>query len=173
MKYEVIVEGHDHTYEVEINEEGRIILDGQEVMVDFTSLDARGLYSLLVDGESFDAMVERREDQWQVLLRGHLYDVQITDERTRRLNARAKMVEDDTGETSITAPMPGRVVEVSIEEGQTIAKGENVVILESMKMENELKSPREGVILRVNVAEGDSVEQNQPMVVIGPKPEEE
>ncbi|NDJ33882.1 MAG: biotin/lipoyl-binding protein [Chloroflexi bacterium] len=166
MRYEVEVEGHDHIFEIVINEDRVILVDGEEVAIDFTDLQAPGLYSLLVDGESFDAMIEHQDAQWNVLLRGHLYEVHITDERTRRLHARAKMLADDSGEAKITAPMPGRVVAVPVEPGQAIAKGDNVIILESMKMENELKSPRDGTVERVNVKAGDNVEQHAVLVVI-------
>jgi biotin carboxyl carrier protein len=164
MRYEVTIEGQ--TYLIEISEQGHIKLDGREVEVDFAQVGSSGLFSLLVDNESFEAMVEPREGRWQVLLRGDLYDVDVVDERARLLRARAGLTVPGTGEVKIKAPMPGLVVAMSVEIGQEVAVGDNVVILESMKMENELKAPREGKIKRINVEVGDSVEKNQTLVVI-------
>ena len=164
MRYEVTID--DQTYLIEISEEGHIKLDGRAVEVDFAQIGSSGLFSLLVDNESFEALVEPREGCWQVLLRGDLYDVDVVDERARLLRARAGLMVPDSGEVKIKAPMPGLVVALSVEVGQEVATGDNVVILESMKMENELKAPREGLVKRINVQTGDSVEKNQTLVVI-------
>ena len=164
MKYEVVVQGE--TYVVEIDTEGRVILDGAQVEVDFADIGQWGLYSLLVNNESFEALVEQREDSWQVLMRGSMYDVQVLDERTQLLRARAQSLVPATGEVAIKAPMPGLVVAVSVQAGQEVIAGDNIVILESMKMENELKAPRAGRIERISVNAGDNVEQNQTLVVM-------
>jgi biotin carboxyl carrier protein len=163
MKYEVSV--GEYKYMIEVNQEGQVTLDGQDVQVDFARIGL-GLCLLLVNHESFEGLVEQKEDVWQVLFRGDLYEVQVADERTQLMRARAGMAVPDTGELPIKAPMPGMVVSVLVEIGQEVAKGDNMVILESMKMENELKTPRAGKVERINVAKGDSVDQGQVLVVI-------
>ncbi len=164
MKYEVNV--GDRVFTVEITPDGNVILDGQEVEVDFDGIGLSGLYSLLVNNESFEALVEQHEGAWQVLIRGNLYDAQVLDERSKLLRSRAMSMVPETGEVAIKAPMPGMVVAVAVKIGQTVEAGDNLVILESMKTENELRAPRAGRVERINVKPGDSVEQNQPLVVI-------
>jgi biotin carboxyl carrier protein len=164
MRYEVTID--DQIYLIEISEEGHIKLDGREVEIDFAQIGSSGLFSLLVDNESFEALVETREGHWQVLLGGDLYDVEVIDERARLLRARAALTVPDSGEVKIKAPMPGMVVALSVEVDQEVAAGDNVVILESMKMENELKAPRGGLVKQINVQTGDSVEKNQTLVII-------
>ena len=164
MKYQTIV--NDETYDIEINEDGRILVNGEERAVDFRVLREGELYSMLLDNRSFEAVVDERDETYHVLLSGNLFEVQVTDERSRRL-ANAFMAFGDTGgEVSIRAPMPGLIARIPVEEGQPVQKGETVVILESMKMENELKSPREGTIHHISVKPGDSVEQNKVLVTI-------
>ena len=164
MKYEASVNGN--TYTIEINEDGRILLDGEEFEVDFGGLSASGLYSLLVNNESFEALVEQRDDIWQVLMRGTLYDVSVADERALLLHSRSTLLVPDTGEVAIKAPMPGLVIAVLVHAGQEISAGDNLIILESMKMENELKAPRAGRVDRISVQPGNNVEQNQTLIVI-------
>lgn len=164
MKYQTIVNGQ--TFDVEINEDGRILVNGEERVVDFRELRRGELYSALLDHRSFEAVIEERDDLYHVLMAGDLYEVKVTDERSRRLEGAFMAFGDSGGEVSIRAPMPGLIVRVPVTEGQTVAKGETVVILESMKMENELKSPRDGTVHRVNVGVGDSVEQNRVLVTI-------
>jgi len=131
-------------------------------------MDARRgeMYSLLLDHLSFEAVVEERDDLYHVLMAGDLYEVEVTDERSRRLASAFMAFGDSGGEISIRAPMPGLIGRVPVVEGQAVSKGETLVILESMKMENELKSPRDGIVHRVCVAAGENVEQNKVLVTI-------
>jgi biotin carboxyl carrier protein len=164
MRYEVTV--GENVYQVEINQDGKVSMDGQEIDVDFARIGATGLHLLLVNHESFEGLVEKHDDVWDVLFRGDLYEVQVADERAQLMKARAGMAVPDSGEILIKAPMPGMVVKIPVEVGQEIEKGDNVIILESMKMENELKAPRAGKVERINVKTGNSVDQGQVLVVI-------
>lgn len=164
MKYQTLVNGE--TFEIEINEDGRILVNGEERAVDFRELRDGELYSMLLDHLSFEGVVEERDEIYHVLLAGDLFEVQVTDERSRRLASAFMAFGDSGGEVSIRAPMPGLIVSVPVEVGHEVGKGETVVILESMKMENQLKSPRAGTIHRLNVKVGESVEQNKVLVTI-------
>lgn len=164
MKYRVTV--GERAYAIEVNQDQQITFDDEVLEVDFASVGEGGLYSLLVNNESFEAMVEERDGVWYVLMRGDLYEIDVVDERTELLKARAGAVIPESGEIAVKAPMPGLVVAIKAEVGQEVEAGQTLVILESMKMENELKSPREGRVERVNVHERQSVDQHQVLVVI-------
>jgi biotin carboxyl carrier protein len=165
MRYQTIV--NDQTFEVEINADGLILVNGEERAVDFRVLRKGELYSLLLDHLSFEGVVDAQDDDvYDVLIAGNLYEVQVTDERSRRLASAFMAFGEAGGEVSIRAPMPGLIVSVPVAEGQTVEKGETIIILESMKMENELKSPRGGTVHRINVVAGDSVEQHKALVTI-------
>jgi biotin carboxyl carrier protein len=164
MKYIVIV--GEHTYEIGINQDNEITIGDEVVDIDFASVGEGGLYSLLVNNESFEAMVEERDGLWNVLMRGDMYEVNVVDQRTQLLRARAGAHVPETGEIVIKSPMPGLIVAIPVEVGQEIEAGQTIIILESMKMENELKAPRAGRIERINVQPRESVEQGKPLIVI-------
>jgi biotin carboxyl carrier protein len=164
MKYLATI--NDETYEVEINQEGIVTINGEQREVDFRSMGQPGIFSLIIYNQSFEAVIERREDQYHILIFGDLYEVKVTDERTMRLLQAGGGVSEPVGEIAIKSPMPGLIVDVPVTEGQAVKKGQTVVILESMKMENELKAPRDGIIHRIDVSNGDSVEQNRTLVTI-------
>jgi biotin carboxyl carrier protein len=164
MKYLVTVDGR--TYTIEINADDRISVDGREAAVDFHAIEDDTLYSLLLDNFSYEAFVEERDGEHQVLLRGRLYTVDVQDEGRTRLLRRGGGFAPPTGEISIKAPMPGLIVAVPVAEGEHVRAGQNVVILESMKMENELKAPRDGVVGRVRVQPRDRVERGQVLVTL-------
>ena len=164
MKYAATL--NDRTYVIEINEDHKVIVDGQEFTVDFETVAGQPVYSLIINGHSYEAYVSPAEDGWQVLMRGNLYNLRVEDEREKRLRAAAGGVTTATGEFTLKAPMPGLIVTVPVTEGQSVQKGDNLIILESMKMQNELKAPREGTITRIKIKAGDSVEQNQILLVL-------
>lgn len=164
MKY--IATLNDQSFEIEILDEHRVRISGRELKVDFNSVSGQPIYSLLVDGKSFEGFVYPGELAWEVLLMGRQFPVLVEDEREKRLRAAAGSTLAESGEFHLKAPMPGMVVAIPVKEGQQIEKGQVLAILESMKMQNELKSPREGEISRVLVRTGESVEQRQTILSV-------
>ena len=61
------------------------------------------------------------------------------------------------GGVSVTAPMPGTILDVKVSVGQSVKKGETICVLEAMKMENDIPAPQDGVIASINVQKGASV----------------
>lgn len=153
-------------YLVEIVDDQHVLVDGVPYEVDFESIQQQPVYSLLVDGKSFESYVFPGDDAWQVLLRGVLYEVVVEDERERRLRSAARSRIAEHAEFHLRAPMPGLVVSVPVAEGQAVQKGDVLVILESMKMQNELRSPRAGTVTRLRVKQGDSVELKQTLLSV-------
>jgi biotin carboxyl carrier protein len=164
MKYITTIS--DDEFVVEILDDRRIELNGKEYVVDFDELGDQPVFSLLVDGRSYEAYVYPGEDSMQVLMHGRFYPATVEDERERRLKAATGSVITEGGEYHLKAPMPGLVVEIPVEQGQEVEKGDVLVILESMKMQNELRSPRPGVVSRVRVVPNDGVEQHQILLSI-------
>lgn len=164
MKYVTTLNGKEYT--VEILDDHRISVDGQVQTVDFVSVHGQPVYSLIIDGKSYESYVYETEEGLQVLMRGHLYNVTVEDEREKRLRAAAGTGVGVTGEYNLKAPMPGLVVSIPVNEGDVVEKGQVLLILESMKMQNELKSPKSGTISRVRVKPGETVEQRQALLSV-------
>lgn len=164
MKYVTTI--GEQEYLVEILDEHHVLVDGKPYEVDFAEISDQPVYSLLLDGSSYEAYVYPSDKTWQVLLHGRLYPALVEDERERRLRAAAGSQVQESGEFHLKAPMPGLVVAIPVEEGQPVKKGEVLIILESMKMQNELKSPRDGVAARLRVQPGDSVNHHQTMLSV-------
>jgi biotin carboxyl carrier protein len=159
MRYHVTVDGQE--YQIEILDEQHARIGNQVHAIDFVSISNQPVYSLIIDGKSFEAYVYPEESGWQVLLAGRQYPIQVVDEREKRLGTVGEGSPGSRAEFLLKAPMPGLVVAVPVKEGQPVEKGQILLILESMKMQNELRSPRSGSVSRLRVKAGDSVEQKQ------------
>jgi acetyl-CoA/propionyl-CoA carboxylase biotin carboxyl carrier protein len=70
------------------------------------------------------------------------------------------------GSGTVSVPMQGTIVKVSVEVGQEVQAGETIVILEAMKMENSVNAEKTGVVKSVKVKAGDSVSAGDVVAVI-------
>ena len=156
----------DQEYNIEVLDKRHISVNGKVMEVDFESISGQPVYSLLIDGKSFEAFVSPDEDEWQVLLLGRQYPAKVEDARERRLKAAAGGGTQGSGDFQLKAPMPGLIVTIPVQEHQDVEKGQVLLILESMKMQNELRSPRAGKVQRIRVKPGETVEQRQVLLTI-------
>ena len=164
MNYVTTIDGKE--FQIEILDEHRVRIGDRIIAVDFESISGQPVFSLIVDGKSYESYVYQSDEGWQVLLHGRQFEVTVEDEREKRLKAAAGGGVAEGGELHLKAPMPGLVVAVPVTEGQEVKKGQVLVILESMKMQNELKAPRDGLVARISAQIGASVEQGKLLVTI-------
>ena len=64
----------------------------------------------------------------------------------------------------VLSPMPGLLVEVSVQAGQKVQAGERVAVIEAMKMENVLFAAADGVVGKLWANKGESLTVDQPIV---------
>lgn len=62
------------------------------------------------------------------------------------------------GAVTVSAPMPGKILDIRVGAGQAVKRGDVLMILEAMKMENEIVSPQDGTVAGVQVSVGSAVE---------------
>ena len=74
--------------------------------------------------------------------------------------------EEKALEGSLTAPMPGKVVEIKIKKGSKIKKGDTLLILEAMKMEHQVLAPNNGKVSDILVSKNQQVENGEPLVIL-------
>ena len=70
------------------------------------------------------------------------------------------------GAGTVSAPMPGTVLDIMVKEGDVVKSGQVCVILEAMKMENNILSNGNGKVTEILIQKGDSVLEGADLVVI-------
>ncbi|MEP6625106.1 MAG: biotin/lipoyl-containing protein, partial [Acidimicrobiia bacterium] len=70
------------------------------------------------------------------------------------------------GNGTITAPMQGTIVKVTVEVGDAVESGQSVLVLEAMKMENHINVEQGGTVKEIRVAGGDTVSAGDVLMVI-------
>jgi biotin carboxyl carrier protein len=167
MKYVTII--NEEQYEIEIDKDGGVLLNGEPRDVDFLNLGG-SLYSVITQNQSLEVVIDDEDNTIEVMMNGRLYETQVLDERALLMAQRRGGLGGSSGE--VHSPMPGLIVLVAVENGQVVEQGQTVVILESMKMQNELKAPINGTVSAIHVEAGQTVDKNAFLIEIEP-PEEE
>ncbi|MCH8946464.1 MAG: acetyl-CoA carboxylase biotin carboxyl carrier protein subunit [Acidobacteria bacterium] len=165
MKFHVEIAGQKQTVELRRGDDGwTCVVNGKPRTADVVEVAPR-IFSLLLDGESFELYVERVDGGYRVHSRGA--DLLARVQNPRRWQGRAGGSRSHEGPQPVTAPMPGKVVRVLVEEKQAIEEGEGLVVVEAMKMQNEISAPKKGVVEKVLVQAGDTVDHGDTLLIVG------
>ncbi|MEM7767686.1 MAG: biotin carboxylase N-terminal domain-containing protein [Pseudomonadota bacterium] len=125
---------------------------------------------LSVDGAVVDAPLEPPPDspiplvtdlsatRFAVTAAGDSFVIEVPD-----YEAEAEAVE---GGDALKAPMPGKVIAVTVAPGDTVEKGQPLAVMEAMKMEHTLPAPRDGVVDSVGAEAGAQVAEGQVLVAL-------
>ncbi|WP_421918678.1 biotin/lipoyl-containing protein [Marinifilum sp.] len=152
-----------------LNEDGnhvKIIVDNREYDLDMQQVE-NGVYSVMYKGRSYNVeLIENgTPKKYTVNTFYHSYEAEIIDAESKYLMARNEG-NLEAAESTISSPMPGKVVKILVELGQEVNKGETVIIVSAMKMESEYKAMKDGVIKEIFVNEDDTIDGNQPLIFI-------
>jgi 3-methylcrotonyl-CoA carboxylase alpha subunit len=77
--------------------------------------------------------------------------------------------DDPVSDGVLLAPMPGRIVTVSVKDGDSIRRGQPVLVLEAMKMEHVLTAPFDAQVSLNSVNTGDQVTEGQVLARLIPE----
>ncbi len=164
MKLDVEIEGKAHRIELlQTRDLSRWFADGRPLDTHGQQVSP-GVYSILVQGESFEVRVERIGADLRVTTQGREYKIAIRDPREWKKN-RAGAAEAE-GRQHVLAPMPGKVVRVLVAAGDEVQAGQGLMVVEAMKMQNEIRAPKSGKIERLAVIAGQTVNAGEVVAVV-------
>ena len=165
MKYFATALGREFEFRFEPRDGKLLARCGERTYeVDLSPTGDGTAFSLLVDGKSHDLLVEPSNGAVMVQTRGERVKVVVEDERERAAHAVAGA--KASGKRSITAVMPGIVVDVRCKEGDQVEDGQTLVVLEAMKMQNPIAAEGAGKVTSVKVKKGEAVANGALLVEI-------
>ena len=143
---------------------------------EFTESDLEKLDAVRVDKSKFHVLNDSKPYQAEIIstdfiakkytvkVNNNTYEVAISNP----LDELIKSMGIERGKTkvvnAIKAPMPGLILEISVEVGQAVKENDPLLILEAMKMENSFLSPRDGIIKSIAVVKGNAVDKGQLLI---------
>lgn len=118
-------------------------------------------HDLVVDGQPVTIGAWRDGDHVWVARRGHgsqrVHVPSVIGHRDASLVA---------GDATLTAPMPGQVLDVAVAAGDTVTAGQTLVTVEAMKMEHPVTAPGNASVSEVRVTPGQAVVADEVLVVL-------
>lgn len=167
MVKHVLIDGKRHDLSLTTDGDRFVVSEGESKVSGSRRWSGSRLL-LTIDGQVQELFVLRgpagRFEIWQGGER-HVVDEERRGASTGTgAGAGGRAGEDD----EVSAPMPAKVVKVSVAAGDQVEEGQTVVVLESMKMELGLTSPRAGKVARVDAVTGVIVPAGQVLVALEP-----
>ncbi|MCK4357269.1 MAG: hypothetical protein KAW92_00725 [Candidatus Cloacimonetes bacterium] len=160
-----IVKVDEKEYKVEIKKESnnlKIQLDDKEFQGEIVSGDTDSQLTLIIDNKPYSIFLDSDS---RISVNGEEYATEVIDEQIQKL-IKATPEAAHKKEVTITAQMPGLIIEVEVNEGDKITAGQGLIVVEAMKMQNEMNAPRNGVVKKVYVQKGQTVNNRDILIVI-------
>jgi len=159
-RYVAILEGGKREVPIDVEEDGpgryQVRLGDRVHRVDAYRPDA-GSLSLIVDTASHAVSFDERGALVRVRVRGAVFPMEILAEPRLRMRRVPKTLTLD-GRQPLTAPLPGRILQVLVKQGDLVTRGQPLLVLEALRMENPLGSPRAGTVVDLTVQAGQDVD---------------
>ncbi|MSP87329.1 MAG: acetyl/propionyl/methylcrotonyl-CoA carboxylase subunit alpha [Alphaproteobacteria bacterium] len=157
MEQRILVHYRPFGYVVDLPSGRRMTVSGTR--------SAAGEIAADLDGRRLTARIIRldeaeRGESLTVLWNGRAHRLGLHDPMRQAATADARAA------GRLTAPMPGKVVQVLVKPGETVARGRALMVLEAMKMEHTITAPADGTVKSVRYASGDLVEEGTELLVI-------
>ena len=173
MRFDLLMDGKTYDVELDIGKTVVVKLDGETFQAELERIDQG--FNILLNGKKSQVRLAGSH----VSVDGHRHLVEVRNLR-RGLPSWCNGLEEvgndplhspagkiSRGEGDLFPPMPGRVIAINVKEGDKVEVGSPILILEAMKMQNELSSKWIGQVRKINVSVGDMVESGDVLMVIG------
>ena len=124
-------------------------------------------YHIIQDNTTIKASIlesDFNKKSYSVKVNNNVYEVAINDALDQQIEALGFEIGASKQVNDIKAPMPGLILEISVNKGQDVKENEALLILEAMKMENVINSPRDGIIKSISVKQGETVDKNSLLI---------
>ncbi|MFW9928833.1 MAG: acetyl-CoA carboxylase biotin carboxyl carrier protein subunit [Candidatus Thorarchaeota archaeon] len=137
-----------------------IIIDEFPYLIEKAQMLPDGRIEFTIDGNTHRAVVVREGNDSHVLFDGQTFKLKDVDEQL------IKSQEDL--DSSLNAPMPGRITKILVNEGDIVKPKQQLLILEAMKMEHIISAPYAGTVEKIFFKVNDQVKDGQNLIKLDP-----
>lgn len=136
----------------------KYIINGKEVKVTIGDIEGN-IANVEVNGEAYKVEMEKKEEAPKP-------KVVVKKPAAQAPAAKTETAAVSKGKASVKAPLPGTVIEITVNVGDTVKKGDTVLVLEAMKMANNISADKDGKVTAICVQPGDSVMSGDDLIAI-------
>lgn len=162
-EFQANIQGKKIDFSVKRKDAHRVVIkkNGRESTFEIKRISPHH-YTVLISNKCYAIHLQKIGSGYQAVVNGENLRFGLKDETVlRRESASSSLI---TRGGRVSAPMPGKVVQVSVKVGQKVRCGEGLVVVEAMKMQNVFGSFIDGIVKSVHVKQGDAVENGAALV---------
>ena len=168
MEYKYTFNEVEYTVRLEPQPDGTFLaITGENTYPVSVERHETGKFTLLVDGQPLRAIYATEKGTAKYPTRHY---VSLGDNITYQLAKAQRLAARGGGKAAssgtLTAQMPGQIMQVLVSEGDTVESGQKLIVMEAMKMEIVVTAPHDGTVKTLSVEEGETVERGQTLIEI-------
>ncbi len=166
MNYEYRFGGEEYSVSIDRTEGGYNVTVGDASFpLEVVRIDANTYMFSTDNGSRRLLHIARTKGKVYLQMDGrvHILEEVLADEDSGGSAAGTDVVD---GVQKVVAPMPGKLVKVTVTEGEKVTKGMTVCIVVAMKMENVVQAKLDGVVKNIAFESGDLVDTDKPILEI-------
>jgi biotin carboxyl carrier protein len=150
VKYDLSVNGKSYEVEVEDfrTEPVRVIVNGKTFQVSVTAQSGSP------PPRTTTRLEEPVDDVYVPTVASTYVETEIAMEKEP---AAASPAASGGAGSDITAPMPGKILDIAVQVGSRVKQGDVLCNLEAMKMKSPIRSTTEGTVAQIRISEGQNV----------------
>jgi biotin carboxyl carrier protein len=167
-KYKVKVNGLEYIIEFcdtsDLNKIKEIYINNEKYEID---IDLDKLDSIVVNNNThkINGLYDYDGEIVKLLIGKDYHNIEVEEFKPIKKD-KLKDKECKIRENQIKAPMPGKIISISVDIGQCIKKGQDLLVLEAMKMENRITSPSDGILKKICTNVGATCNSRDLLMVI-------
>ena len=158
----VIIADQRRSVRVRLTDTGYLVeLDGQDYCIFTEWRLGDPLFKAVINDVNVSVQVEPVASGYRLFYRGTEINAQVISPRAADFMKHMLFKPPQDMSKFLLSPMPGLLVNLSVNEGQEVKEGEELAVIEAMKMENSLRATKDGVVGNIEAEQGDSLAVDQ------------
>ena len=158
----VIIADQRRSVRVRLTDTGYLVeLDGQDYCIFTEWRLGDPLFKAVINDVNVSVQVEPVASGYRLFYRGTEINTRVISPRAADLTKYMLCKPPQDMSKFLLSPMPGLLVNLSVNEGQEVKEGEELAVVEAMKMENSLRATKDGVVGNIEAEQGDSLAVDQ------------
>ena len=166
MEFEFLLNDVLHKISLEKKSGHYVFSDGKKTYEADIQFISPFQISILIDDISYRVDMAKDKENRYFLIDGQRFVVKAPSEEKESFRKGEERTPEGT--LLVKAPMPGKVIKISVIENEEVRKNQTLAIVEAMKMENEIKASVDGTIKEIHVSAGDLVDSEMPLIELEP-----
>ena len=143
----------------------QINVSGKDYTVEIDDLGASPV-NVLVDGKAFEVTIsEQGTVARSIASAGDEPEADVptvaptfVEAPTASVGEPSAAASSGGGARQVTAPMPGKVLDIAVQVGTVVQQGQTLCNLEAMKMKSPIRSTMAGTVVQITISEGQNVD---------------